>query len=122
MQRTSGLYRLTQIPKVYEAFQEILAGSSMRARLVREFLQPRPGERILDIGCGSAAVLPYLGDVRYHGIDANPDHIAQARERHGARGTFSVGDIAAAAALQEGAYDSVYSIGVYHHLDDDRLD
>lgn len=43
--------------------------------------------RVLDIGCGTADLLPYLAErfdgIRYHGIDTVPEFIAHAAERHG---------------------------------------
>jgi len=51
-----------------------------------------PGDKVIDIGCGSAEVLRYLPDVDYIGIDINPDYIAFARRTYGNKGTFLVGD------------------------------
>ena len=93
------------MPKVYAATQEILAGSGARDRLVRDFLQPRSGERILKIDCGSASLLPHPRRRLLPWHRCHADHIEQAIERHDGRATFGVGDLSAAPSLPEAAYD-----------------
>ena len=63
-------------------------------RYVNEALQPKSGMKMLDVGCGPANVLPYLPPLDYTGIDLNEKHIAYARQRHGDRGRFIVGNAA----------------------------
>ncbi|TCR70009.1 class I SAM-dependent methyltransferase [Bosea sp. BK604] len=119
---TSGIYRLVGMPKFYAAFQDALGAAKGRKRLVREFIRPEPGSRILDLGCGSAAILPDLpSDVRYVGIDHNPRHIAKAKASHGEAGLFHAGDFSAAASLSAEPYDLVLALGLLHHLEDDEV-
>ena len=69
----------------------------MRKTVVRDHIKPRDGETVLDIGCGPATMLPYLGQVTYTGIDLNPAYIETAKTQFGDRGTFvslSVDDMA----------------------------
>lgn len=120
-QRTTGIYRLTQISRVYALFQWMLGGERGRARMVAENMRPVPGSRVLDLGCGPAAVLPLLGKVEYVGIDANPDHIQQAIEAHGGAGQFICGDFASLTEQRAGGFDLVLCLGLLHHLDDERV-
>ena len=48
-----------------------------------DLLDPRPGERILDLGCGEGALTAKLLDAgaAVVGIDASPEQVAAARER-----------------------------------------
>jgi len=87
---------------------------------VEEYLRPRRGLRVLDVGCGPADVLAYLPDVDYLGLDPHEPYIASARARHGGRGRFrccSIGDLEG-----EGAFDVVLLLGVFHHVDDRLAD
>ena len=49
-----------------------------------ELLAPRPGERIVDLGCGTGQLTAQIADMGCEviGIDADPDMIALARQKH----------------------------------------
>lgn len=118
MQYVKGVYKLTQIPALYTLLQNMLMSEAARKAMVDEHLKPSHGARVLDIGCGSAAILPLLGTVDYVGIDSNEDHIMAARERHGTTGRFIVGGAEASENQPDAWFDIVYCIGLLHHLDD----
>lgn len=48
---------------------------------VMTLLDPKPGERILDLGCGDGPITKALGDMgcEVKGVDASPDMVASAR-------------------------------------------
>jgi SAM-dependent methyltransferase len=117
-ERTAGLYKATQNPRFFAALHSAVGADRARRFLVREYIRPRRGDNVIDLGCGSGAMLPYLGEVNYIGIDHNPAHIAQARRLHGNRGCFHCGDWAVAAKEGCGAYDLVLCFSLLHHLDD----
>lgn len=87
-----------------------------------DLLDPQPGERVLDLGCGTghltaeidAAVGP---DGEAVGVDAAPDMIAQARERH-PDVRFERAD--ATAYDPEDAFDAVFSNAALHWMGDQR--
>ena len=72
----------------------------------------------MDIGCGPGAMVDYLGDVDYTGIDADEGYIASARRRYGGRAEFFHGRAEEAAARIAGKADIVLAIALLHHLDD----
>ena len=117
-QKTSGLYRLTQIPAAYEWLQDVLGAARSRRELVDTYVRPRPGDRVLDLGCGPASILPLLGEVDYVGIDLNPRHIEQARAASPDRGTFLVKSSAELNVDEMGPFDLVCCFGLLHHLED----
>lgn len=83
---------------------------------VLDLLQPQPGERILDIGCGDGALtekLVALG-AQVIGVDSSEEMIAAARQRGlDAR-------IADARALPfKNEFDAVFSSAVLHWIKDD---
>jgi SAM-dependent methyltransferase len=120
-ERTTGPWALLEWPALYTAFQKIVAGKDARAEVTRLYIRSRPNDRVMDIGCGPADILPYLGDVDYIGIDHNPQYIRQAQARWGNRGRFVCGDASEAATREPGTFDLVLAIGVLHHLNDDQV-
>lgn len=120
-QKTSGIYGLTQVPRLYEALQRALGAESSRRELIETYIRPQPGSRILDLGCGPAAILPFLGDVAYVGVDLNAEHIALARAAYGNRARFQAGDFASLQGELESTFDCVLCFGLLHHLDDQRV-
>lgn len=120
MESDSGLLRWLKVPFVYNAFQAAVGATAARRRLIQNHVRTKAGDKIIDIGCGSAPVLQWLPDVEYIGLDINPDYIAHARRTYGTRGTFVVGDPQSVRGDSRfrGA-DIVMAIGVLHHLDDE---
>ena len=91
----------------------------MRRKLIQNHVRAKPGDKVIDIGCGSALALQCLPEVEYIGLDINPDYIAFARRTYGTKGTFVVGDMRSLQAdsrFQDA--DIVMAFGVLHHLDD----
>jgi ubiquinone/menaquinone biosynthesis C-methylase UbiE len=119
-QRISGAYRLITIPSIYKGLMFSLGADRAMSRYVGEVLQPRPGMKVLDVGCGPASVLAYLPSVDYTGIDLNEKHISHARQSYGDRGRFIVGNVAHDLKQEERAFDLINVSGVLHHLGDDE--
>jgi SAM-dependent methyltransferase len=110
--------RLLGIPALFRALQRAVGGDKAAPRLV-ELLAIKPGDRVLDIGCGTADILQHLpADIDYHGFDVSEDYVAAARARYGARGKFSVQAVTQDAADRLGRFDVVIAIAVLHHLAD----
>lgn len=79
--------------------------------LLLDLLAPQPGERILDLGCGPAALAPYIAQRRgtLVGIDRSPKLIEAARRAHRGKGRFLVGDVTAldrVTALDSAPFDA----------------
>jgi trans-aconitate methyltransferase len=86
-----------------------------------ELLDPKPGERILDLGCGSGQLTAKIAEAGAHviGIDLSPDMIAQARANYPQIEfdiDFSVAD--ATSFTLDQPVDAVFSNAVLHWVKD----
>jgi 2-polyprenyl-3-methyl-5-hydroxy-6-metoxy-1,4-benzoquinol methylase len=84
-----------------------------------ELLAPQVGERILDLGCGTAYYLSQMPELEYHGFDIDERYIKHARARFGSRGNFYCQQFREDQAQRLGQFDGVMLLGILHHLDDD---
>lgn len=120
-ERTTGPRRALSVPAVYALFQDVVGAQSSRRAFLGEYVRPRDGERILDIGCGPAQVLEHLPEsCPYTGFDLSAAYIDTARKRWGARGEFFCAAVDAAALDRLAPADVVLAMGILHHLDDDQ--
>jgi SAM-dependent methyltransferase len=111
---------LLEKPSVYQLFSIMVGAGHSRSVYVERFVRPRPGDKILDIGCGPADIVDHLPQVDYYGFDINPSYIESATARYGARGQFYCQRVSEAKAYvdQVNSFDIALATGVLHHLDD----
>ncbi len=120
-QRSGGLYRLLQSPIVYETLQAMMGGDKGRSEFATLHIRAKPGDRILDIGCGPGHLLSYLPDgVDYVGWEPNPQYVEHARQTFGNRGRFHIGLFTKKEARGLDLFDIVIVSAVLHHLGDDE--
>jgi SAM-dependent methyltransferase len=107
------------IPWVFGLYQWMIGAPACQRRFIEVFSQPRPGDRVIDLGCGTGASVKYLpSGVSYLGVDISQDYVDAARSRFGARGTFLCADLTSTDLTQFPPFDLAISFGVLHHLDD----
>ncbi len=122
-ERTSGPWSLLTRPWAYEALQALLGAERGRQDFADRHLRPRPGDRVLDIGCGTASLARYLGPVTYVGYEPNADYVVQGQAENAGRDvTLHAGYFDAAAAARYGSFDLVIVSAVLHHMDDSQAD
>jgi SAM-dependent methyltransferase len=121
MESNSGLLRWLNVPFLYNLFQGVVGANALRRRIIQNHVRAKVGYKVIDIGCGPAQALQYLPEVRYLGLDINPDYIAFARRMYGSKATFVVGDTQSLRADPRFKdADIAMAIGVLHHLDDEE--
>ncbi|HEU0275017.1 MAG TPA: class I SAM-dependent methyltransferase [Candidatus Udaeobacter sp.] len=121
MQSNAGLLRWLKAPLFYNLFQGVVGGNALRRRIIQNNARARPGDKVIDIGCGPAQALESLPDVEYLGLDINPDYIAFAKGMYGNKGTFVVGDTRSLRSDPRFKNaDIVIAVSVLHHLDDEE--
>lgn len=111
--------------QAYDAWYETPRGRWVGARetaLILRQLQPRPGESLLDVGCGTghftrSVATAVSGEVV--GVDINADWLAHARRRGNGRIRYLQAD-ARALPHADAAFDLVMSITALCFVDDER--
>ena len=118
-QITTGLRSILTLPWVYKALQTAVGAGKFRRYFIDHHVRPKPGERILDIGCGPGEILPYLPEgVEYVGYDISPEYIDWAKGQFAARGEFIAARFDESQLERHRPFDTVIVIAVLHHLDD----
>lgn len=106
-------------PQFFQLFDTLVGGGFCVRFLTANHLRVQSGQRLLDVGCGTAAILADLpADVQYTGCDIHEGYVEAARRRFGDHGRFLVSRVADLRPERLGEFDLVLAKGVLHHLDD----
>jgi SAM-dependent methyltransferase len=103
----------------YQSFWHGVGGDRRNRILVRDYIRPRPGDRVLDIGCGPGTMVPYLPGSDYVGFDASPEYIDRAK-RSFPQARFVCQRVSHYSLAERDHFDIVLALGVLHHLDDNE--
>lgn len=111
---------LLEYPFFYE-LQQTLNGwyTGAQKQLVADYVQPYPGQRVLDVGCAVGHMVTYLPNAEYVGLDLNPAYIAKAKKQWPSK-RFMVADAASDEVAALGEFDGILLFGLLHHLTDDE--
>ena len=89
------------------------------AALIENEVGPRPGARLLEVGCGTGSNLTMLQ--HYGAVDAvEPDEPARALASSRSGIAVKGGLLPDGVALDDGAYDLIVLLDVLEHIPDDR--
>jgi|ERR1700733_1301446 SAM-dependent methyltransferase len=105
------------LPQAYQLFWNVIGGPARSRTLVKEFIRPKAGDRILEIGCGPGTIVPYLPKSEYVGFDASAEYIDQARRRF-PQARFVCERVSEYTLPERSYFDLVLALGILHHLDD----
>ena len=108
-----------RVPRLYDLFQDLIGGNKLRRWFIQSHVRAKPGDKIIDIGCGPGQIFPWLPSVNYLGLDINPSYIAAANKNYGNKATFVTGDVET--VWNDDRFrsaDIVIGLGILHHLDD----
>ena len=112
------LRTMLSMPLLFRGFAGLLRKSDLMQRVTRDVLQVAPGMRVLDVGCGPAAIRATMPEVDYWGLDISTSYIAAARRRYRRKGTFMVRAVDCNISFVDlGSFDLIYAVALVHHLD-----
>ena len=109
-------------PNLYLAYQTLVGGIHARRLCIENYVQPRAGLAILDVGCGPGYTIQYFPEPMYYGFDVSAQYVEYAASRFSQHGQFVCGlfDEQALASLPR--MDVVLLMGLIHHLDDESAE
>ena len=110
-------YRLLEQPWIYRLAQLFLAPGAEKTfiqKIKQLMTQLPPAQRILDVGCGPSSWLWQLG-LHPVGLDLSLTYTVTFSHC----GEIAITGSANALPFRNGSFDSVWSIGLLHHLPDD---
>jgi cyclopropane fatty-acyl-phospholipid synthase-like methyltransferase len=108
---------ILSIPPIYRIFWNVVGGPRYLRTFSEEYVQAKPGYRLLDIGCGTGHAVPFFPNVKYVGFDMSPEYIESARKRF-PQATFICQRVSHYIPVEREEFDVVLALGVLHHLDD----
>ncbi|MBZ5599303.1 MAG: class I SAM-dependent methyltransferase [Acidobacteriia bacterium] len=105
------------LPQAYELYHYLIGAPGRSRALVKDYIQSKPGDRILEIGCGPGSIVPYLPESEYVGFDASPTYIKRAQRRF-PKLKFVCQRVSQYSLPQQSYFDVALALGIVHHLDD----
>jgi SAM-dependent methyltransferase len=119
-QITTGIRSILSHPVIYELSQVIMGAKSGRKEFIEEFIKPKNGDHIVDIGCGTATILSALPPyISYSGYDISEIYISAAKEKFKNRGNFQCTEVNASTIQTIKPANIILMMGALHHMDDD---
>ena len=117
-QKSAGIYKLFEYASIFEYVQNLLGMNNNRRIWVDEYIKPKTGCSILDLGCGPCKIIDFLPSVKYTGIDINKNNIEYAKRMYADNTNLIVKDISDVELVHEDKFDIVISHSLLHHIDD----
>jgi ubiquinone/menaquinone biosynthesis C-methylase UbiE/uncharacterized protein YbaR (Trm112 family) len=103
----------------HERVSTPLLGSGIRQRQLRKFLQLAPGDKVIDLGCGSGRSLLWneASGATFVGTDVAPFFAKESRDRM----PLALGDLRQL-PFPDGTFTKAYALDVLEHLSPEALD
>ena len=117
---TNKITEILSFAGVYQLYQWLVGAGNYTKLFANSYIKQQPNEKILDIGCGPADIVKHLHmNANYTGIDLNEHYIQKARKKY-PQHTFIIGE-SADFPVEDESFDTIFMVGVQHHLDDATL-
>jgi SAM-dependent methyltransferase len=123
-EKKSGIHSIISIPWIYNLVQRVAGAELYRDNVVKNYIKPFDGCKILDIGCGTGEYVHHFYDYcktfEYYGFDGEGDYIEYGKELFKDKPNVHLyHKILSEEGVKEfNNFDIVMATGVMHHLDD----
>ena len=121
LRRAPADYDDTFVETMASAYLERTPWTELRLAAVRDVVEPRAGDRIVDLGCAAGAITHFLSGLGAEtvGVDAEPRAVEKARELFPGL-EFVVADVAAL-PFEDASFDKAVAADLVEHLDEDTF-
>jgi SAM-dependent methyltransferase len=118
LRRAPAEYDDEFMDRMASAYLERTPWTELRLRAVEAFVEPRAGDRIVDLGCAAGAVTHFLSrfGCRVVGVDSEPRAVEKARSLFPEL-EFVLADVRAL-PFEQGSFDKAVAADLVEHLDD----
>lgn len=119
--------KILSIPQIYTLWQNIVGDSKLRKIYCRDYVKAKSNDRILDIGCGPANMVPYLpSNIDYIGFDDSELYIKNAKKKflnseNSGNYSFFCERVNLAQDFEE-KFDIIMANAILHHINDDEAE
>ncbi len=119
---TLGSVEKMYMPPEIDPEQSVLQNQILLERMVADDLQLRPGEKVLDLGCGCGAIAEHIASLTGatpYGINLDKSQIDKAHKNPNLPASnFTVGDFNQPLEFDDGMFDAVYAIQPMTYVSD----
>ncbi|MEO8289682.1 MAG: methyltransferase domain-containing protein [Gaiellaceae bacterium] len=121
LHRAPAEYDAAFMDKMADEYLERTPWTELRLDAVRDLVEPKPGERILDLGCAAGAVTHFVSTFGADavGVDAQPLGIEKARALFPDL-RFQVADVTEL-PFPDASFDKAVAADLVEHLDDEAF-
>ena len=111
---TLGSVEKMYMPPTIDPEQSVLSNQILFERIVANDLQLRPGDKVLELGCGCGAIAEHIAELTGatpYGINLDRSQIEKAwRNPNLPRDQFTVGDLNMVLEFDDDSFDAIYAI------------
>jgi sterol 24-C-methyltransferase len=110
------------MPPTIDPEQSVLSNQILFERIVANDLQLRPGDKVLELGCGCGAIAEHIAELTGatpYGINLDRSQIEKAwRNPNLPRDQFTVGDLNMVLEFDDESFDAIYAIQPMTYISD----
>ena len=119
---TLGSVEKMYMPPTIDPAQSVLSNQILFEQMVAKDLQLRPGDKVLDLGCGCGAIAEHMAELTGatpYGVNLDLSQIEKAwKNPNLPSANFAVGDFNKALEFDDASFDAVYAIQPMTYVSD----